>query len=234
MRTRTTLLLMLLTAAAFGQSQFQNAYVTITGNSIAHFQAPFAMQEFPAIPAANVYIWGVDSAPCSYLLQTNSSGEPLLLFLVPERTTVAVLIDSTNDIRTNVPVPEHMACIEQTISILLARKPDLKIVVTNTPPWTQWDPCTDTNRDYSVVQAIEAYNAAYADPVSGLQALYPNNVRVADVFTPNAYSSGWGIPADMAGPCGTHPGQEFQWSSSWQHFAFPYELLVMQAVNGRW
>jgi len=194
MKTRTTLLILLLSAAAFGQSQFPNAYVTITGNSIAHFQAPFAMQEFPAIPPANVYIWGMDSVPCSYFLQTNSDGQPLLLFYVPARTTVAVLIDSTNDVRTNVSVTQHMACIEQTISILLARNPELRIVVANTPPWTQWDPCTETNRDYSVVQAIESYNAAYADPVSGLQALYPNNVRVADVFTPSAYSSGGGFP----------------------------------------
>jgi len=226
-------LLLILIAPVYGQEQRPNAYVTITGNSIAHFQANFATWEFPSL-VNDVYIWGADSAPCRYFLQTNAGGVPLLLYYVPAQTTVAVLIDSTNDIQTGVPVTQHMACIEQTISILLTRNPAIKIVVANTPPMTQWDPCTSSDRDYSIVQAIEAYNSAYADPVTGLQALYPNNVRVADVFTLNAYSDGWGIPSDLTGPCGIHPGQEFQWSSSWQHFALPYELLVMQAVNGRW
>src|SRR5579863_7705296 len=62
----------------------------------------------------------------------------------------------------------------------------------------------------------------------------PNNVRVADVWTPSAGADGWAIPADMPGPCGIHPGQEFQWATSWSHFASPYEALVMQAVRGQW
>ena len=234
MKTRILLVLVLLGVAAYAQTQYQNAYVSITGNSIAHFQATFPMQEFPAVPASNVYIWGADSATCAYFLQANPTGTPILLYYVPARTTVAVLINSTNDIRTGVPVAEHMQCMEQTISILLARSPNLKIVVANTPPWTQWDPCSGTNRDYSIVQAVEAYNTAYADPATGLRAQFPNNVRVADVFTPSAYPSGWGIPADLAGPCGIHPGQEFQWSASWQHFASAYELLVTTAINGLW
>ena len=213
---------------ALGQiGSYKNFYVAITGNSIAQFQAPFALQEFPAIPSLNVKIWGMDGATCSGVL-------PLILHLVPGNTNVAVLIDSTNDIANGVPVAQHMSCIEQTIALLLGRNPALRIVVANTPPWTQYNPCTATYRDYSVVEAIEAYNAAYADPSSGLQALFPNNVRVADVFTPAAYADGWAIPQYMSGPCGIHPGQEYQWSASWAHFAQPYQVLVMSAVQGRW
>src|SRR5579863_7705297 len=58
---------------------------------------------------------------------------------------------------------------------------------------------------------------------------YPHVVR-----TPSAGEDGWAIPADMPGPCGIHPGQEFQWATSWSHFASPYEALVMQAVRGLW
>jgi len=234
MTARILLVLALAGSIARGQSpdQYQNAYVTVMGNSIAHFQANFATLEFPAIPSANVWIWGQDSATCGYFLQGN--GPPLILYYVPARTTVLVLIDSTNDVKVGVPVAQHMACMEQTISTLLARNPAIKIVVANTPPMTHWNPCTSSYRDDALVQAIEAYNAAYADPATGLQALWPNNVRVADVFTPSAQPDGWGVPADLAGPCGVHPGQEFQWSASWQHFAFAYEPLVMRAVNGLW
>ena len=206
---------------------YKNTHVTITGNSIAHFQAPFAMLEFPAILSQNVDIWGIDGAPCSMVFQ-------LVLPLVPANTDVLVLIDSTNDIKNGIPVDQHMSCIENTISVLLARKPALKIVVANTPPWTEFNPCTSMNRDHSIVDAIEAYNSAYVDPNHGLQALWPHNVRVADVFTPAALPSGWANPQYMAGPCGVHPGQEFQWSASWAHFAAGYEPLVMAAVQGRW
>jgi len=236
MTARILCALFLAVSAAQCQSptQYQNAYATVMGNSIAHFQANFATQEFPAIPAANVWIWGTDSATCAYFLQSNGVGLPLILYYVPARTTVLVLIDSTNDVMTGVTVAQHMACIEQTVSALLGRNPALKIVVANTPPITHWNPCTGTYRDDTLVQTIENYNAAYADPVTGLQALWPNNLRVADVFTPSAQQDGWGVPADLTGPCGVHPGQEFQWSASWQHFAFGYEPLVMSAVNGLW
>jgi hypothetical protein len=224
-------LLVILCMAVPGQSQIVNQYththVTVTGNSIAHFQAPFATREFPAILNQNVWIWGIDSAPCSTVLT-------LILQLVPANTDIAVLIDSTNDVKLGISVSQHMACIEQTITALLERNASLKVVVANTPPWTQYNPCTGTDRDDSIVDEIRAYNATYADPISGLQALWPNNVRVADVFTPSAYPDGWAIPDDMSGPCGVHPGQEFQWSTSWSHFAAPYEALVLQAVRQQW
>jgi len=220
--------LVLAAAAAHGQ------YVTITGNSIAHFQATFATEEFPHLLASQVNIWGVDSVPCSYFLSTNGNGTPLLYFYVPAQTTVAVLIDSTKDIRTGVPVAQHMLCIETTIGLLLRRNPNIKIVVANTPPWTQFNPCTNANNPPTILTAMQAYNAAYADPTTGLQALYPNNVRVADVYTPAAESNGWANPFYMSGPCGTHPGAEFIWSISWGHFVSSYTTLVMGAINDQW
>lgn len=218
----------LATAAAHGQ------FVTIAGNSIAHFQANFAPEEFPQLLGSEVHIWGVDSVPCSYFLSTNGSGTPLLYFYVPAQTTIAVLIDSTNDIRTGVPVTQHMQCMETTIGLLLRRNPNIKVVVANTPPWTQFNPCSSADNPPAVLTAIQAYNAAYADPSAGLQAMYPNNVRVADVYTPAAESNGWANPFYMNGPCGIHPGPEFTWSMSWAHFVSAYTTLVMEAIDDEW
>lgn len=228
MKTLLVAVFLLLPALAHAQVPGQyTKHVTVTGNSIAHFQAPFGPQEFPAIKQSGVYIWGQDGQTCAGVLT-------LVLYLVPAATDVLVLIDSTNDVRDAIPVAQHMSCIQETILTLLARNLELKIVVANTPPWTQFNPCSGEDNPDSVRELIEAYNAAYADPISGLQAQWPNNVRVADVWTPSAGQDGWAIPADMPGPCGIHPGQEFQWSASWSHFVVPYEALVMQAVMGRW
>jgi hypothetical protein len=127
-----------------------------------------------------------------------------------------------------------MACIEQTITYLLTRNSALKIVVADTPPWTQYNPCTQQNNDPSILTAIRSYNAAYFSPTTGLQAVFPNNVRVADVYTPAAQPDGWANPAYMNGPCGIHPGAEFVWSISWGHFSTTYDQLVMNAINGQW
>jgi hypothetical protein len=204
-----------------------NKHVAVTGNSIAQFQGGFQRREFPLLPPQNVVIRGENSYTCSMVLT-------LIPYLVPANTDVVVLIDSTNDIQRGVTVDEHMACIAQTIAVLLARNPNLRLVVANTPPWTHWDPCTNSYRDDSVVSEITAFNAAYADQVTGLQALWPSNVRVADVWTPNADQDGWAIPQYMTGPCGIHPGNSGVWSSAWQHFSDAYTGLVMAAVNRRW
>ena len=214
-------------AAAQGIGVYSKKHVAISGNSLAQFQGGFQSREFPLLPPANVVIRGQYSYTCAMIL-------PLVTYLAPANSDVIVLLDSTNDIRTNVPVQQHMACIEQTIATLLLRNPAARIVVANTPPWTQWDPCTNQYRDHSIVDLIEAYNAAYADPASGLQAQWPANVRVADVFTPSADSDGWAIPQYMTGPCGIHPGDAGVWSASWQHFADGYTGLVMSSLNGQW
>ncbi len=222
-------LILVLNSFAFAQSigNLYNKHVTITGNSLAQFQGGFQSREFPLLNPQNVVIRGMNSYTCSMLVT-------LVPYLVPVNTDVLVLLDSTNDIRTGVTVPQHMACIVQTITNLLARTPALRIVVANTPPWTQYDPCTATYRDPSIVTLIEAYNAAYADPVTGLQARWPTRVRVADVFTPAAGQDGWALPQYMTGPCGIHPGNQGVWSDSWQHFVNGYTGLVMSAAGGRW
>lgn len=212
---------------AQGISLYKNKHVTIAGNSIADFQIGFQPEELPLLAPANVVIRGMDSYPCNHLL-------PVISFLVPSNSNVVVLFDSTNDVANHVPIQQHMECIEQSISALLTRNNALRVVVANTPPWTHWNPCTNTYRDDSVLSDIATYNSAYADPVTGLQALWPTEVRVADVWTPNVGSDGWAIPQDMTGPCGIHPGDRSVWSSSWQHFSQAYTGVVMSAVNGGW
>ncbi len=231
MKATSSLILVAMVFALALDAQAQtldfNAHVVVTGNSLAQFQAGFQTEEFPLLNPQDVMIHGMNSYTCAGLLR-------LVLYLVPTNTDVVVLLDSTNDIRTGVSVPSHMSCIKQTISMLLQRSPALRVVVVNTPPWTHWDPCTNTYRDDSVVAAIEAYNTAYADPVGGLQATWPVNVRVADAWTPSVDQEGWAIPQYMIGPCGVHPGNEGVWSSSWQHFADGYTGIVMQAVELKW
>jgi hypothetical protein len=230
---KTVLALLVLEMAAT-IAQAQTPYVTITGNSIAFFQHPFAPDEFPSLPSDEVTIGGQDSEPCSYFNALDGQGQPLIYSYVPAQTTVAVLIDSTNDVRTNVSVSQHMQCIEQTIDYLLQRNSQLKIVVANTPPWTQYNPCTMQNNSGIYLQLIQAYNIAYANQDTGLQALYPNNVRVADVFTPAALPSGWANTDLMNGPCGIHPGPANVWTISWAHFTPAYDQLVIEAINGGW
>ncbi len=221
-------ILLLLSCSAFGQSY----YVSIAGNSIAQFQAPFAPEEFPSLDSNLVHIWGQPSAPCSCFNATQN-GVPLIYSYVPAQTTVAVLIDSTNDLGT-LSANDQVNCVKQTITYLLNRNPNLKIVVANTPPWTHYNPCTQQNNDDAILAAIRAYNVAYVSPTTGFQAAFPNNARVADVYTPAAQSDGWANTSLMIGPCGIHPGNQFQWSFSWGHFATPYVQLVLAAINGQW
>lgn len=42
-------------------------HVTITGNSIAQYQAGFGPYEFPAVQQSGVYIWGQDGFTCADL-----------------------------------------------------------------------------------------------------------------------------------------------------------------------
>lgn len=189
--------------------------VMVFGNSISYFQAPFSRQEFPTIQ--NASIWGVPGATCSYFLRGN-----ILLAMVPAQTDILVLINSTNDVRTGVPVEQHMNCMRRTVELLLARNPSLRLVLVNTPPWGQGN-CYGDARG-----AIDAYNVAYqSEP-------WPAHVKVADAYTPMVGSDGWADPKWEHGACLIHPDQQFTWSPAWEHFADSYELLVMQAAQGLW
>ena len=92
-------------------------YVTIMGNSISYFQAPFQPEEFPTLSSSDVHIWGVPGAPCSYFLNLDTDGNPIILSYVPAQTTVLVLIDSTNDIEQGISTQVHMMCMQQTIQM---------------------------------------------------------------------------------------------------------------------
>lgn len=212
---------------AQGIGLYKNKYVAVTGNSIANYQAGFQSREFPLLTPTDVVFRGMDSYTCAMVLR-------LVIYLVPAQSNIVVLFNSTNDVANHIPVAQHMACMKQTISILLERNTQLRVIVANTPPWTHWNPCTNSYRDDSVTTDIQNYNAAYADPVTGFQALWPTRVRVADVWSPNADMQGWAIPSDMSGPCGIHPGERSVWSPSWEHFSEPYIDLTMDAVRGQW
>ncbi len=195
-------------------------YVTVTGNSIAQYQWPFGEQEFPAVAPAYHYIYGAPAFTCAMVYKE-------LSFLVPAHTQVLVLIDSTNDVRTGVSVSDHMACMNQSIGYLVNRNPRIKIVVVNTPPWTE-NNCLGLDRR----QAIAAYNAAYVDPNTGLAATWPGVVTVVDAWSLIAQPDGWADPNLMIGSCGIHPGVAYQWSGAWQNFASSYEAVATQLAKG--
>ncbi len=218
------LLLLSVSAISWGQgiiNPYRNKHVTVTGNSIAQMQGGFQSQEFPLVPPGNVLIRGQNSYTCSMILT-------LITYLVPVNTDVVVLIDSTNDAARNIRVDDHMACIRQTITTLTLRNPAIKIVVANTPPWGE-----DTCDGQDPRATIAAYNAAYADASTGLEASY-RNVKVADVWTPAVQDDGWAIPQYMQGSCHIHPDIANQWTSSWSHFSYTYDQLVMSALRGQW
>lgn len=230
MKSKSLLLVLLFLALA--ATGFAQTLVDITGNSIAQFQLGFQKWEFPSLPADEVNIWGADGFTCSDLLH-----DQYILEIVPADSQVIVLIDSTNDIGTGVPVNVHMNCMYTTLSLLQSRNSAVRIVVANTPPWTQWNPCLNNGQggdnDPSIATNIEAYNAAYADPVNGLEAKF-QHVMVADVWTPAVQPDGWAYPQYMQGPCGIHPDQAETWSASWDHFAWGYENLVLTGLQQQW
>jgi hypothetical protein len=206
-------LCLLLVGAAHGQI-IPMGYVDITGNSIAQFQGGFQLFEFPTLPSTHVTIFGMDGYTCGHLA-------PLILYLVPADTNVVVLYDSTNDVSRDTPVTDLLSCIHSTINQLIQRNSHIQIVLTNTPPWTQWDPCNQVYRNPAVLDIIDAYNTAYiVEP-------WPVNVTLMDVWTPNADpQTRWALPQYMTGPCGIHPGPDKEWTDSWSHFTTPISAVV--------
>ena len=220
-----SLLAALFTVAASAQTQYT---VGIAGNSLAEFQMGFQPYEFQPTLAPYVQILGIKGAECSTFLATNQQGQQLILFYVPASAQVAVLIESTNDAKDRlVTLASHMNCMNTTISLLQARNPDLRVIVVNTPPFTQ-DNCYGDFRTQ-----IALYNAAYSDPTIGFAANHPHT-KVADVWTPAVQPDGWAYPQYMQGPCGIHPGDEQVWSASWAHFAQGYEGLVLSGLAKQW
>ncbi len=153
----------------------------ITGNSLVQF-APW-----PVEGISLTEIRGHNGYTCALLAQ-------MLPFDVPLGTQTTVLVESTNDVRTGVPVEQHMACIEGEIAFLQSYRPGIRIIVVNTPPWNEINCYGDTRT------LIAQYNSAYLS----LPAQY--GVTLVDVWTGAAQSDGWAVPELMSGPCGIHPG----------------------------
>ena len=208
-----------------------STYPDITGNSIAMFQGGFQpyYQAPLMVPAPNITIFGMNSYTCVHIL-------PFITYIVPAKATHVVLFDSTNDVNTNVPITDHMNCMYKTINALIARSPKIKLFVANTPPQVEGCygclPCNDHR------SLTDIYNAAYrGDPGSGflgLQSTYPHNVKVVDVWTPNALPDDYADPQYMTGPCGVHPGPANQYTGSWEHFAKPYLDAIRTSYGKQW
>jgi hypothetical protein len=191
-------------------------HITITGNSIAQFMSGFQPHLFPTYLPSNVVINGWIGYTCQMML-------PALLATVPANTKVAVLIDSTNDVVHNTRLSDHMTCINQTINTLTMRNPAIKIVVALTPPWVEGNyGCPPTSGYGDKRAVIQSYNAAYrGDAGSGYPGLaqsYPHTVVIADVYSYMVLPNGCANPDLETGPCGIHPGNSQQWSSSWSAF----------------
>jgi|ERR1039458_5375924 hypothetical protein len=187
MKKLITLLLMLVLSIGL------SSQTKITGNSLVQL-APWTSIGIPLTE-----IRGHNSYTCSML-------SILLPYDVPLGTQVAVLVESTNDIRTNVPLAAHMACITGEITYLQSHRSGIKLFIVNTPPWNQIN-CYGDQRDL-----ISQYNNAYLS----LPDQY--GVTVVDVWTGAVQSDNWAIPELMSGPCGVHPGQNQTPNAGWTFF----------------
>lgn len=203
-------LALLMSTASFAQSlgKYQPK-VELLGNSIAMFESGLQADIFPTFSPANVFIYGHLSYTCP-MVRTTILFDAFGGTGAPRNPDIVVLVnDTTNDVEQGHTAANVLSCLQGTISDLLGRKPSLKIVVLTTPPWTHFNPCTQTNNDPSVPGLIESYNAV----MPSLQTQWPHNVRVLDGFTPfqDAQHDGWADPNLMGGPCGIHPGLPYTW-----------------------
>jgi hypothetical protein len=200
-------------------------HVSVLGNSIALFEAGLQSEIFPQLSPPNVYIFGHMSYTCNLVRQML----PYDVFgttVAPRNPDIVVLAnDTTNDVEQATTPAALMACLQNTISNLLTRKPTLKIVLLTTPPWTHFNPCSSTMNDPSIAALIESYNSV----MPSLQTLWPHNVRVLDAWTPflDLDDPGWADPALMGGPCGLHPGTPYTWDFGQPTLASVYRATVM-------
>ena len=99
---------------------------------------------------------------------------------------------ATNDVLERIPVDQHIACMESMIDTLIGENSHMLILVSNVPPV-----CMNKG-DYRL--AIAQYNQAY----TMLPQLYPNNVKLVDMWTPMVDTNGWGLRNMFLD--GVHPG----------------------------
>jgi lysophospholipase L1-like esterase len=150
--------------------------VVLFGHSWVQFMEGFQPWAFPNIPSQHVAIQGYGGYTCAELL-------PILLSNVPANTNAVFIMAATNDVDEGVPVSQHIACIKSMIGELIGENPHMLILLSNDPPLCFGNPFGDLRSE------IAAYNQAY----TSLPKLYPNNVRLVDMWTPMVDVNGWGL-----------------------------------------
>jgi GDSL-like Lipase/Acylhydrolase family len=205
--------------------------VSLLGDSIALFEAGLQPEIFPTLIRSNVYIFGHNGYTCN-LVSLVITYDAFGTTAAPRNPDIIVLVnDTTNDVEQGTTPASLLTCLQNTVSELLARKSNLKIVVLTTPPWTQYNPCLGVNNNPSIPGLIASYNALMPE----LQTQWPHNVRVLDANTPflDGLGDGWANPALMTGPCGIHPGPQSQWSGGQPTLAAVFRNTVLTS-NQPW
>ena len=150
--------------------------VVLFGHSWITLMEGFQPWAFPNIPSGHIAIEGYSGYTCAKLL-------PIVLQNVPASTNAVFIMAATNDVVEGVPVSQHIACMESMIGELIGENPNMLILLSNVPPLCSGTGIGDDRA------TIAAYNKAYA----GLPQLYPNNVRLVDMWTPMVDTNGWGL-----------------------------------------
>jgi lysophospholipase L1-like esterase len=165
--------------------------VVLFGHSWVERMEGYQPWAFPNIPSQHVSIQGYGGYNCAMLLG-------ILLSNVPATTNAVFLITATNDVVEGVPVDQHIACMETMINDLIGENPKMLILVSNVPPL-----CITTLGLFGDERStIAAYNQAYLT----LPPMYPNNVKLVDMWTPMVDTQGWGLQNMFVD--GVHPGPD--------------------------
>ena len=198
MKTTATLFLVLLVALGAPAQSYQqplipphalHVNVVLFGHSWIERMQGYQSWAFPNIPTQHVSIQGYGGYTCAQLL-------PLVAYSVPASTNAVFIMAATNDVVTGVPVGQHMACMESMINQLISENSHMLILVSNDPPL-----CINTLHLFGDERAtIAQYNQAYLS----LPQLYPNNVKLVDMWTPMVDTNSWGLLNMFLD--GVHPG----------------------------
>jgi len=185
MKATTVLLVMLLMAAGAVAQTFpppvplipphaNTVNIVLFGHSWIELMQGFQPWAFPNIPTQHVSVQGYGGYKCSMLLQ-------VVLSAVPASTNAVFIMSATNDVLQEIPVDQHIACMESMINDLIGENPKMLILVSNVPPV-----CRNIG-DFRIL--IAQYNQAYTT----LPPMYPNNVKLVDMWTPMVDTNGWGL-----------------------------------------
>jgi len=183
MKTITIPLVLLLLVAGIGAQTIQvplippnalNVNVVLFGHSWVVLMEGFQPWAFPNIPSNHVSIQGFDGYNCSMLLQVVGQA-------VPASTNAVFIMAATNDVLQGIPANQHIACMESMIDFLIGENPNMLILVSNVPPIGM------NIGDFRYL--IQQYNQAYLT----LPTMYPNNVKLVDMWTPMVDTNGWAL-----------------------------------------